>query len=1462
MQKHATLTKWSGPTDPVSHMALALALTLIHQAQEGNMYFYDPHLRANQLNAHLNGIAAIAIGASGIATNTTLDSHFLTLLRELRNASNATSVYVGLAATGEVLGATVYEDSTVCVMTQSAGSDMIYYGTTGTGASEVRDTGNEVARYTEEQDSRQATWYLEGKGLGQSETGSVVGNTGHTGVYAFNNSFMIVSVVTPYFDSSSNLLGVLGVDSTFNSAQTILADARASTTGSFVAVERLAEEVASATGDSTIWDSRARLIPLNATDDSGVSSEVEVLMSDSGGNMTAAQNLSCISGTATVYATISGSRYVSTLDPYFNSLLGEWTLVEVEARDTFYENFDNGYFTAFAIVFFLAAFVLTVVMLLLYQVMQDPEKPGGCSCLDRRGATVAPEEPEPVQSPDRKKAAKQGMTPVERFEAGMSGSELEGSLATLQGLVDWCKAVLIWDPAADIHVMKPSRLLRLARRRLAPIVDRIESQVMKEVKLIEPDTDTGAGVGLPLEEFKTETTAISGLQPVPGLKWSSVASLRKSTGPGERSPPTSSRRNKLSEVQSGVLTPEQLDWHKRQDAELEHRMQDLAIRYMLKADLGHNVFEAMSLESRLGEDHLLTRLHARYLGAPRSKAVFTFAVLLYTTLEIGAGGDTKILGPTQGTLIIFFWLDGIVTLYVEYIADGFVRSHSIARVVLLIGMWVGFMTFVFTDTQVHNTSALVCPFLLITRIDSLRIGAFIILRGLVKAKTVFYLLFLTVAVTAVMANLFFFQEFSGKTSTELGGSVDNFFDSMVTMFVYLCGGENYEDLVFQGYEVTTGSWLFFLPVSVVGNFFLMTLVIATFQDTYRKHKDYLDRINNTSRKLELCSSFVLWTWGRTKKSDGALTNEDFAELMKQYWAARGCSFQSVSGKLKAVENMRESLKSFSLAALCAPAKQQAREAEEEMASEIFSTIDRDSSGAIEFKEFVLVLAVSRCVEMLRKRGGDNSLNDQLRGARVIAAKWEGALDVARKDFDCARRTGKSDEVCQGFREEFEKHQRFLAKAVTNLNALEHAADSTSLILGCIPWRTMDVVLVTIVLGQAFILSLYGNKTDYNQRAILYSYSAINFVYPVEMFFRIRSAGGLENYIRDGRRPWTRMANLLQFALVAATTLGTIPTLFLSRTAQRIATGVIAINLFRALLLLEKVSKLLYSFSFGFRPMSAYGGLFYVIYYAFSWLAFQLFEGKITDHEFRNFNTFGMSMLTMFQVFLGEAWYNVMGDAVRATTNLYVVFFVLYVLMVRVLIADFIVGMVIDLFHTSRQRSETHVGQIEMIFDQHCQSLDELTKADLIRSLGWVGSVIYQPVMKNLDGLEVLEHKFGSDILKHHEGDVRRWAAVVLQRRLKSSRARWASKRQKVERDFVRVVKKQDTRDNLEWNERETEKQYGKYAQAVKKGVDKQTKEYERPRSGAARRPQNDWDDPNLWDNPADQLTTSPDPTGS
>eukprot|EP00658_Telonema_sp_P-2_P082316 TRINITY_DN867_c0_g1_i5.p1 TRINITY_DN867_c0_g1~~TRINITY_DN867_c0_g1_i5.p1 ORF type:complete len:202 (-),score=42.89 TRINITY_DN867_c0_g1_i5:56-661(-) len=201
-------------------------------------------------------------------------------------------------------------------------------------------------------------------------------------------------------------------------------------------------------------------------------------------------------------------------------------------------------------------------------------------------------------------------------------------------------------------------------------------------------------------------------------------------------------------------------------------------------------------------------------------------------------------------------------------------------------------------------------------------------------------------------------------------------------------------------------------------------------------------------------------------------------------------------------------------------------------------------------------------------------------------------------------------------------------------------------------------------------------------------------------------------------------------------------------------------------------------------------------------------------------------------------------------------------MVRVLIADFIVGMVIDLFHTSRQRSETHVGQIEMIFDQHCQSLDELTKADLIRSLGWVGSVIYQPVMKNLDGLEVLEHKFGSDILKHHEGDVRRWAAVVLQRRLKSSRARWASKRQKVERDFVRVVKKQDTRDNLEWNERETEKQYGKYAQAVKKGVDKQTKEYERPRSGAARRPQNDWDDPNLWDNPADQLTTSPDPTGS
>eukprot|EP00656_Telonema_subtile_P047308 TRINITY_DN5423_c0_g3_i2.p1 TRINITY_DN5423_c0_g3~~TRINITY_DN5423_c0_g3_i2.p1 ORF type:complete len:1039 (+),score=230.56 TRINITY_DN5423_c0_g3_i2:104-3220(+) len=521
-------------------------------AQEEFMYFYDKHALANQLNGQLNNIGAIAIGTTGVSSNTALDSHFLTLLRSLRTYSNATSVYVGLASTGEMLGATVYNDVTTCVMTQAASSSLIYYGTTGSGSSETRDTANTVATYSAEKDARQTVWYTTGSALGQV-SGSTVGNTGLTPVYDFEGLYMTVAVVTPFYDSGGTLLGVLGVDSTFDSANTILNTARTSTTAStFVAVERLAELVASATGEVTSLDSNSRLMQDNATFRADINLDMVALMEKSGANMTAIQNRTYIAGlyagTATVVATRSASRYLSRMDAYFNGALARWTLVQSTEREAFYSDFDNKSFTVFSIIFFVFMFVLMVVMLMLARVGESDffKIDWILACMDKRGpkikkkrrtSTVMPESPPPepaapgegeaagsdaeaagaaaaaapapAEGEDEEEPGESShpelMSPTEQPEEPVGDVSWMRALSNMYGK---CLQIFSMNPEHDIREMKPKKLLALTRVRLLPIVNSMRKEINSEwsTQHLTPREsreleayDDGAGVGLKMK---------------------------------------------------------------------------------------------------------------------------------------------------------------------------------------------------------------------------------------------------------------------------------------------------------------------------------------------------------------------------------------------------------------------------------------------------------------------------------------------------------------------------------------------------------------------------------------------------------------------------------------------------------------------------------------------------------------------------------------------------------------------------------------------------------------------------------------------------------------------------------------------------------------------------------------------------------------------------------------------------
>ena len=141
---------------------------------------------------------------------------------------------------------------------------------------------------------------------------------------------MTVSVVTPFYNSAGALLGVLGVDSTFDTMNTMLSGARAGSTASFVVVERLAEMVASADGEITSYDSNSRIHQLNATHASStqIATSISELMSEFGADIVASQG-SHDFGKENLVSVTAASRALSGLDSHFNSQLARWTLVQV-----------------------------------------------------------------------------------------------------------------------------------------------------------------------------------------------------------------------------------------------------------------------------------------------------------------------------------------------------------------------------------------------------------------------------------------------------------------------------------------------------------------------------------------------------------------------------------------------------------------------------------------------------------------------------------------------------------------------------------------------------------------------------------------------------------------------------------------------------------------------------------------------------------------------------------------------------------------------------------------------------------------------------------------------------------------------------------------------------------------------------------------------------------------------------
>merc|ERR1712159_362169 len=104
----------------------------------------------------------------------------------------------------------------------------------------------------------------------------------------------------------------------------------------------------------------------------------------------------------------------------------------------------------------------------------------------------------------------------------------------------------------------------------------------------------------------------------------------------------------------------------------------------------------------------------------------------------------------------------------------------------------------------------------------------------------------------------------------------------------------------------------------------------------------------------------------------------------------------------------------------------------------------------------------------------------------------------------------------------------------------------------------------------------------------------------------------------------------------------------------------AVTLLRLFMIDINFRNIIFSFWRGVRPLQVYSILLLIVGYFFAVSAFFLFKGKLTDKTI-NFNSLWMTIITMFQIFIGPGWHQVMQHAVAETNKALVWFFVVYVL---------------------------------------------------------------------------------------------------------------------------------------------------------------------------------------------------------
>jgi len=265
---------------------------------------------------------------------------------------------------------------------------------------------------------------------------------------------------------------------------------------------------------------------------------------------------------------------------------------------------------------------------------------------------------------------------------------------------------------------------------------------------------------------------------------------------------------------------------------------------------------------------------------------------------------------------------------------------------------------------------------IIFRSTGRRHAAALLVKSLWAAADVFILMFFLAGFCAVISILLYSSVLTGDTNTE------NFQDAIIAMFVFVTTGENYTNVSEPVLKLSRVYFVFLVGAVIMGIFFVMSMVIAIFEQQYNTDKDDI-KYARAKRETEgmqvvyhMCKELGNPFEDNGEESSG-ISRESFMYLMWKYTETYDWrKLLKTSISIKALDRKYKSIKDLSkinnlhqssdaeVAENLEHIENERRTLLMELFAKVFMLLDSDGDEYLQWEEFREVFSLLRIVMVM------------------------------------------------------------------------------------------------------------------------------------------------------------------------------------------------------------------------------------------------------------------------------------------------------------------------------------------------------------------------------------------------------------------------------------------------------------------------------------------------------------------